>query len=92
MIRCASSDLSPRPLILRPISGTAAKGDNVVEIESQRRVNIANKRLHILLGALIERKDSKGGTATAETLEDSLTVFDCGMAVVGGGDNAMDTA
>ena len=34
--------------------GNGSEGHNVVEIESQRRVNVVNKCLHILLGAFIE--------------------------------------
>src|ERR1019366_1457799 len=62
------------------VLGNGSEGDNVVEIESQRRVNVVNKCLHILLGALIERNDSKSGTTAAETLENSLVVFNCGTA------------
>ncbi len=52
-------------------------------------VNVVNKRLHILFGALVEGNDSKRGTMAAETLGNSLVVFDYSTAVAGGGDNDM---
>jgi len=36
---------------------------------------------------LVEGNDSKSGTTAAETLEISLVVFNCGMAVARGGDD-----
>ena len=65
--------------------------DNIVEIESQCRVNVVNKRLHILFGALVEGSDSKSGTTASETLENSLVVFNCGTALARGGDDDMGT-
>ena len=85
MIRRATSDLSSRPSISRPFSGTAAKG----QVKSQCRVDIVNKCLHILLGALIEGNDCKSGTTTTEALERSLVVFNCGATIAGGGDDTV---
>jgi len=73
------------------ILGNGSERDNIVEIESQRRVNVVNKRLHILFGALIERNDSKNGTTASETLENSLVVFNCGTALARGSDDDMST-
>ena len=47
--------------------------------------------LHILPGALIEGNDCKSGTTTAEVLEYSLVVFNCGATIAGGGDDNMGT-
>jgi hypothetical protein len=77
---------------LSAILGNGSERDNIVEIESQCRVNVVNKHLHILFGALVEGCDSKSGTMAAETLEDSLVVFNCGPAVVRGSDDDMGTA
>jgi hypothetical protein len=54
---------------LAAVLGNGSEGDNVVEIEPQSRVSVVNMRFHILLGALIERNDSKSRTSAAEMLE-----------------------
>jgi hypothetical protein len=45
---------------------TLGERDNIVEITC--RINVVNKRLHILFGASVERSDSKSGTTAAEML------------------------
>src|SRR5258708_27395594 len=74
------------------ILGNSSKWNNIVKIESQGCINVVNKCLHILFGALVERNDSKSRTTAAEMLENSLVVFDCGMAIVGNRDDDMSTA
>ncbi len=74
------------------ILGNSSKWNNKVKIESQGHVNVVNKHLHILFGALVERNNSKSRTTAAETLENSLVVFDCCMAIVGSRDDDMSTA
>jgi hypothetical protein len=59
---------------LAAILGNGGERDNIVEIESQCRVNVVNKHLHILFGALVQGNDGKSGTTAAETLENSLDV------------------
>ena len=66
--------------------------ENIVELESQYHVTVVNKHLHILSGALVEGNKSKSGTMAAETLENSLVVFNCGTAVARSGDNDMGNA
>ena len=44
-----------------------------------------NKDLYILLGALIERKDSKSGTTAAKMLENALVVLDSHLLDAGRG-------
>jgi hypothetical protein len=77
---------------LAAIPGNGSESDNIVDIKSQCRVNVVNKRLDILFGALVEGDDSKGGTTASETLGNSLVVFNCGTALAGGGDDNMGTA
>jgi hypothetical protein len=50
IVRCASSNVSSRPSIFR----NGSEGDDVVEIEAQGRVDVVNKCVHIVFGALIE--------------------------------------
>src|SRR5713226_6458630 len=57
---------------LAAILGNSSKWNNIVKIESQCRVNVVNKCLYILFGALVEGNDSKSRTTAAETLENSL--------------------
>jgi hypothetical protein len=77
---------------LAAILGNGSERDNVDEIDSQCRVDVVNKHLHILFGALVERNDNKSRTTAAETPENSLVVPNCGMAVAGGGDDDMGNA
>jgi hypothetical protein len=72
---------------LTAILRNGSERDNIVEIESQCHVIVVNKRLHILFRALVEGNDSKSGTMAAETLENSLVVFNCGTVVARGGDD-----
>jgi hypothetical protein len=60
--------------------GNGSKSDNIDEIKSQCHVNVVNKCLDILFGALVEGNDSKGRTTASETLGTSLVVFNCGTA------------
>jgi hypothetical protein len=74
---------------LTAILRNGSKGDNMVKIKSQCRVNVVNQHLHILSGALVEGNNSKSGTTAVETLGNSQVVFNCGTAVARGGDNNM---
>jgi hypothetical protein len=69
---------------LAAILGNGSERDNIVEIESQCRVYVVNKRLHILFGASVEGNDSESETAATETLENALVVFNGGTAVARG--------
>ncbi len=51
----------------------SSKWNNIVKIESQCCVNVVNKCLHILFGALVEGNDSKSRTTATEMLENSLS-------------------
>ena len=73
-------------LVIKPINFTTilrhgGEGDNVIQVKSQHRVDIVNKCLHILIGALIEGNDCKSRTMTAEALGYSLVVFNCGATI-----------
>ena len=50
----------------------SSKWNNIVKIESQGHVNVVNKCLYILFGALVERNNSKSRIMAAETLENFL--------------------